>query len=433
MANSDGTSSNPNGTPGALDVTDVFTNAGTTPAAAVDTLLLQSPTGSRGTNALGNAYFGINHRQTPAAIPINKDHYGLTFFTRPNFNLTLGNLRSVRLFNPLTTTNQYTLQRIIRCYLDPRSAENGITSPFVDPQQAFMPLLSNALTSISGWQDVTVPYRTSQEGVYKEVYSQVDGVTDNYTAYDITANFRNIPGDPITALFFYWAHYMSQVFQGNMVPYPESLIENEIDYNTRIYRLVLDPTKTKVQKIAACGAAFPYADPMGASFNYSNEKPYNDSNQDLSVPFHCVGAIYQDPILLYTFNQTVCAFNDTMTDTNRSSLNTKIPMGALQLFNNRGYPRINPDNWELEWWIDNQTYQQLIPLTKTVSSVVNNQTLQQVVPNVNPPTTGAAPITNTGSNGGSSTVYTGTYTPPTINPNSTGTALASLPITQLNA
>ncbi len=426
MADSDGTNSNPTGTPSAPDVSSVFTAAGTTPQAAVNTVLMGTPMGSRGTSALANTYFGINHRQTAAALPINKDHYGLTFFTRPNLNLSLGNLRSVRLFNPLTTTNPSTIQRIIRCYLSPRENQGdlaagsaAITSPFVDPNQAFMPLLTNTLKSMSGWPDITVPYFTSHEGTHKEQYSIVDGVTDILSAYDITANFRNIQGDPITAMFFYWAHYMSHVFRGNMVPYPEMVVENEKDYETRIYRVVLDPSRTYVQKIAACGAAFPYADPMGASFNYDSEKPYNDSNQDITIPFHCQGAIYQDPILLYTFNQTVCAFNHSMTDANRTSNNTKIPITALQLFNNRGYPRINPDTWELEWWIDNATYRALIPLSTDLGDLL---TLPQ-----NPTTS------NIPSGIATSPLYTTPFARPTVKPNTTDGQIYGTPPTQNNS
>lgn len=427
MATSDGTSS---GTPAALDVTSVFSAANTTPQSAVDSLLLNTPMGSRGTGALKNTYFGINHRQTPNAVPINKDHYGLTFFTRPNLNLSLGNLRSERLFNPLTTTNDKTLQRIIRCYLSPRENQGdttigaaAITSPFVDPNQAFIPLLTNTLKSVSGFPDITVPYNTSHEGLYKEQYSIVDGVTDIYSAYDITANFRNIPGDPITAMFFYWAHYMSNVFQGKMVPYPDMVVENELDYQTRIYRLVLDPSRTYVQKIAACGAAFPIADPMGGSFNYDSEKPYNDTNQDISIPFHCLGAIYQDPILLYTFNKTVQDFNHSMTDANRASNNTKIPMAALQLFNNRGYPRINPDTWELEWWIDNATYNQLLPVT---GSYITEQ-LQLTNPKLTTGNSNPSGATN-------SPIYTGGYTAPSVNTTNVNTnIIQSTPVTQNNS
>jgi hypothetical protein len=432
--------SNPNGTPAAPDLTDVFAKAGVTPADAVDSVLLGTPQTTRGTAALASAYYGINHRQTPAAIPINKDVFGLTFFTRPNLNLTLGNLRAVRLFNPLTTTNQYSLQRIIRCYLDPRSnqgANSGqasVDSPMVDPQQAFIPILTNTLMSISGWPDVIVPHTASHEGVYKEVFGLVDGVTEFYGAYDITANFRNIPGDPVTALFLYWAHYMSNVYKGDMMPYPDMIVENEIDYQTRIYRLVLDPTKTKVQKIAACGAAFPTASPMGGnSFNYDSEKPYNQSNEQISIPFECFGAIYQDPILLYTFNQTVCAFNDTMADQYRGSHYTKVPMGALGIFNNQGYPRIDPDTWELEWWVSNDLYKRFLPWMKTSTVTVNRQTFQQVTPNVTTLTTGATPASGGNqSTESSSSLYT-SHNPPSVDPTVTGTAIRATPSSTNNA
>lgn len=424
---SDGTT---NGT--APDISSVFTTAGTTPREAVENVLMNTPMGARGTSALKNTYFGINHRQTPNAIPINKDHYGLTFFTRPNMNLALGNLRNVRLFNPLTTTNPNSIQRIIRAYLSPRENQGdpttksaAVSSPFVDPNQAFIPLLTNTLKSVSGWPDITVPYNTSHEGLYKEQYAMVDGVTDIYSAYDITANFRNIPGDPITAMFFYWAHYMSQVFQGNMVPYPEMIVENEIDYQTRIYRLVLDSSRTYVQKIAACGAAFPYADPMGGSFNYDSEKPYNDTNQDISIPFHCLGAIYQDPILLYTFNKTVQDFNHSMTDDQREKHNTKIPMAALQLFNNRGYPHINPDTWELEWWIDNATYNALLPVT---GSYITEQTHL-----ANPKfPTGTTQVPPTGSN--STSIYTVPFSQPSVDASKVDkTIVTKPPVSQNNS
>lgn len=346
-----------------LSLDDVFSQAGITAEQAVDTLLLTLPQGARGINALRNAYYGINHRLTPQAIPINKDTFGLTFFTRPRLNLSPGNLRSERIFNPLTNTNPYSVQRIIRCYLDPdsnRDPATGISSPFVDPLSAFIPILTNMLVSAAGWPDITVPYTTSHEGVYKEVFSVVDGITEVYSAYDVTLTFRNMQGDPVTALFFYWSMYMSHVFRGTLMPYPEMIVDNEIDYQTRIYRLVLDVTKTRVQKIAACGAAFPYSPANGAAFNYDSQSPINQSHEQISIPMHCVGAIYQDPILLYAFDATVALFNPAMADSLRTVSCTKVPMAALQLFNHQGYPWINPDTWELEWWVDNQLYQQLI-------------------------------------------------------------------------
>ena len=328
-------------------------------------------TGSVGSvsSAIGDSFFGINHRQTPNPISINRDLFGLTFFTRPRLNFSAENLRHSRLMYPLLTQNDKSIARIIRCLLDPNinkgkvpsPGNQGITSPFVDPQQAFIPILTNNLLSASGWPDVIAPLFEAPEGVYKETYALVDGISVDYSTYDIQANFRNLPGDPITRLFFYWVHYMSLVFRGEMVAYPDDIVTREVNYNTRIYRLVLDSTKTKVQKIGACGAAIPTVSPMGAAFNFESDRPYNNSNDQISIRFRCMGAIYDDPILLFAFNETVCMFNDSMRDGNRSRHLTKVPMQLLNLFNNNGYPRINTDTYELEWWVPTEEYKARFP------------------------------------------------------------------------
>ena len=250
------------------------------------------------------------------------------------------------------------------------------------------PSNTNNLLSISGWPDVIAPFHTSQEGVYKEAFSLVDGLTVNYSTYDITANFRNMPGDPITLMFFVWCHYMSLVYRGDMVPYPDFIIQNEIDYQTRIYRLVLDSTKTRVQKIGACGAAFPTNAPMGAAFNFEHDRPINSSNDQISIHFQCMGAQYQDDILIYEFNRVVGLFNPGMAteafvdaysrDTNGQLVTTptnryhkKVPMDALVIFNNRGYPRINPNTYELEWWVSNEDYEQRIGIYQNQQQLRN--------------------------------------------------------------
>jgi hypothetical protein len=311
--------------------------------------------------AIGDNFYGINHRQTPAAIQINKDFFGLTFFTRPRLNLSSDNIRFNRKLAPLLSNKEDSLQRIIRCLLDPRLAKTGIKTQFVDNQQAFIPLLTNNLLSISGWNDIIAPTFTSEAGVYREDFSFVDGVTDLYATYDIVANFRNMPGDPITSLILHWVNYQALVFEGVLYPYPEFIKNNEIDYNTRIYRLVLDSTKTIVQKIAATGASFPVNAPIGAAFNYEAEKPINGSNDQISISFKSIGANYQDDILIDEFNRSTYLTNDLMSDKQRDKFFTKIPIEALGIFNNRGYPRIDPYTYELEWWVTNQEYKFFLP------------------------------------------------------------------------
>ncbi len=330
----------------------------------LDKFYMSSPVGALST-AVGDTFYGINHRLMPNPLPINKDHYGMTFFTRPLMNMTSGNLRQVRQMIPLLNVNPLSIPRIIRQLFDKNLEKyESIKCPFVDNQQAFIPFLTDTLLSISGWPDIEAPMYNSQEGVYKESYSFVDGLTLNYTTYNIQASFRNVVGDPVTSFFFYWLHYMSFVYQGLMVPYPDKLIKNEVDYQTRIYRLVLDANRNRVTKIAACGAAFPYAISIGAAFNYEAEKPLNPSNDQITVPFKCMGAIYQDDILVHEFNKTVGYFNADMRDSVRKTRYTKIPTEYLILFNHRGYPRIDINTYELEWWIDKETYKSVIANVK---------------------------------------------------------------------
>lgn len=344
---------------------------------ALDRLMTALPIGQV-SSAIGDSFYGLNHRQQPGALPINKDFHGLAFFTRPRLNLTTENIRAVRLMTPLLTSEPASLQRIIRCLLSPDLARLDIGSPFVDRQQAFIPVLTNNLISMAGWPDLEAPQFTSQQGVYKEAFSIVDGLVVNYTTYDITANFRNLPGDPISALFLIWLHYMSNVFVGSMVPFPDMIVQNEIDYNTRIYRLILDATKTRVTAIAACGAAFPWSVPYGAKFNFDAQAPVNRWDEQITINFRCMGVMYQDDILIDEFNSTVAMFNDQMEQKNFSAQRARVaggsydirwsnrylmqvPMDALGVFNNRGYPRIDPDTYELQWWVSKEDYQARLP------------------------------------------------------------------------
>lgn len=324
-------------------------------------------------NAIANNIFGINHRQTPAAIPLNRDQYGYAFFTRPQLNLQTINIRNVRLMLPMLTTSNVSYQNAIRNLLDPRiglgwGGNDAIPSDFVDANQVFIPMLTNNIVSMSGWRDMVMPIHSAQEGQYREGWSIPDGVVIDYTTFDLSCSFRNTIGDPITQLFFYWLIYMAAVFEGVLMPYPDFLLQNEIDYNTRIYRLVMDKTKTRVQRIAATGAAFPTSVPIGGLFNFNVDKPYNDVNAEINIQFHCMGAIYNDDILIHEFNSAVGIFNPELRnvawsfdpDRKRNKINssemTLIDYDLLQLFNMRGYPYIDPKTYELQWYVQTELF-----------------------------------------------------------------------------
>lgn len=332
-----------------------------TVSVSLDDFLQDSPVGPLAT-AIGNNIYGINHRQEAAPVPINKDHFGLTFFTRPQLNMQTANLRNVRILTPLLSKNPASYQTIVRATLDPRlmygygNSIPPIECTFVDPQQAFIPILTNHLKAISGWPDVRSPVFVSKEGKYQQSHAMVDGIVNNYKAYDIEATFRNSRGDLIMAMMHAWTNYQSLVFEGKLMPYPDFIVANELDYNTRIWRIVLDQTKRKVQKIACSGASFPTNLPIASSFDFNTEKPYNDLNADITIQFQCLGFQYQDPILIDEFNKTVQVFHPSMREDAIYTSMVEIPIEMLRIFNNRGYPRIDPDTYELGWFVSVDDY-----------------------------------------------------------------------------
>lgn len=311
--------------------------------------------------AISRNLYGINHRQTPPGALMNKDIYGYTFWTRPQLNLTGNNIRNDRIFYDLLSTEATSLQRYVRCMLDPRlqsgfSPGETLKCPLVDPFQAFIPLFTNSLLSVSGWPEFQTPVYSSRPGLYKEVYAQVDGTTKIYNDYDIDATFRNYRGDPLMYMIFIWLKYASLVFEGILVPYPDYIINNTIDYNTRIYRLVMDHNKTFVKKIACTGVSFPSAIPMGGFFDYNSEDPYNEQLREVTIRFTSLGAEYIDNIIVKEFNETVKIFNPYMRDALRPNTMVAVPFNYLILFNNSGYPRINEDSYELEWYVSKNLY-----------------------------------------------------------------------------
>jgi hypothetical protein len=329
-------------------------------------------------DAYTNMLRGINHRGLGNAINSNRDNTGIVFFTRPNLNLTYDNLAGNRLLMPLGTQNaKLTLQRYIRTALDPKNAIiNGVNTPdLFDHRQPFIPLLTNNLLSVAGWPDIAVDTYQSKEGIRKESWAKIDGVFRKTEIFELTMNFRNIAGDPITTMLNAWINYAVSVTLGDMVPYPECIVENEYDYNTRIYHLVLDPSRRYVQKIAATGASFPTSNSIGASFNFNAEERFVSNTEMISANFTCMGADYNDPITVEEFNELVAIFNEDMTITSYSddgNLTLKGNSGANSLIGSQRYlrltgedllkgsywgtPLIHPLTFELFWYVTPEIY-----------------------------------------------------------------------------
>lgn len=330
--------------------------------------------------ALTNAYMGFNHRMSPNRLSKNLETPGLTFFTRPDLNFNEDNMRSSRRFNKMMENPLASDAYGIIAALDPESPltlrkdVSGLGAPLregipFDNRQAFIPFLSNTLISLSGWPDNALDIYTSEEGIQKEQWSMVDSTYEINNTYSLSAAFRNVEGDPITTLFTTWLEWMAGSYDGTFIPKARSIIQREIEYQTRIYRLVLDPTMRFVTKIGACFAAFPLNDNLGAAINFSGSDFINTETDNINIQFHAIGARYQDPALVEDFNYVVGMFNPDMLPLIASD-DEYLPRGKdymrlltreeIIVFNYYGYPRINPITMELQWWVYSDDYESVM-------------------------------------------------------------------------
>ena len=315
--------------------------------------------------SIDDSFKGLNITGRNNAISLNTENHGYTFFTKPLLNLSDQNCMVDRRLSQVLNPNALSIGRMVRAHLDPRAHKNGGTSwcAGVDPLNPFIPLLSNNLISLTGWEDFTLNLATTTAGVYRDAMSYVDDVPYQYNTFDLQATFRNISGDPISWMFYIWLVYMGLSREGRTLPYPDLLLLNEYDANTRIYRLVMDSTKTFVTRIAACGAALPMNSPTGQIMNFTgdgSETPFQTASDQLNFSFRCMGMTIYDHILVYEFNDLVETFNGLMKDGNRGRLTVKLQQHEKQWFNFLAYPYINPANMELEWHVSEQTYRERV-------------------------------------------------------------------------
>lgn len=326
-----------------------------------------------------NLFYGINHRGFGNPVPANTDHYGYTFFTRPCLNLSYHNLLGHRILAPLLNKDDTSIAKVIRAYLDPisnrglfreelgdsitaadLSSYDTVRTPMVDELSPFISVLTNTLVSLSGWPDLIGDTFTSDEGMAREAYSMFDGIDKINNVFDITANFQNVQTDPITLMFHSWLLYGLSVRQGKVVPWPSNVAQQRIDYVCRMFRIVLDSSRTKVKKFAST-ICFPTTTTIGASFNYNRNIPVAEENRDIGVNFRCMGAEYNDPVCIDEFNRMVQEANPAMRPVDDNIPNSPprgLANGSYKIItqrdrdylNYRGYPLINTETMDITWY-----------------------------------------------------------------------------------
>jgi hypothetical protein len=307
--------------------------------------------------ALSSTLYGLDIFNLPTPAQQTHEQFGLLFFTRPMLNLSYHNVTMDRTLVPLATQETSSVGRYIRALLDP-IGENGKgwDCPLVDKENIFMPILSNTVETLSGWQDPILNTWTSAAGVRQESYTMADSGHDVFSPVDLSSTFRNVRGNILGYLFHVWTRYISLEYAGRCDPHPLFFQHNAIDYQTRVYHLILNQTRTHVENIACTGASFPLVDPVGASSNFNRSEVINTEVDTMSQTWRSMGNFYYDSGYMYDFNKSSGLLRPNFNTTKRDEEYRILWPGEYKLFTYTAFPRINPRTARLEWWVSRKRY-----------------------------------------------------------------------------
>ena len=316
--------------------------------------------------SMTNTFKGPNIISNTPMLKPNTNLPGYVFTVRPDLNFSTANLRIERKMSPLLTDKANSIMRAIRCILAPQCMmpmhQAGFPNrsgrmPYlecrlVDKNYPFIAISDNNVKSLTGWPSGQLGIRSTPAGILKEVHLMADGPSTYKGEFSLNMSLNSMKGNPLMYLYYYWILYIGMVYTQSygLMPWPEYLSNGRMDYTTRIYRLIMDETKTYVTEAAMTGYAIPRSIDIGPYFDYQadNYRPYIERTTE--VEFACSGVEYLDEIIIKQFNRTVEIFQPLMGDKYRAKRLIKVDKKYQKIMNNKVYPWINPISRELEWW-----------------------------------------------------------------------------------
>lgn len=276
-------------------------------------------------------------RHGTAFVPLNAMNYGYTFITRPRLNLAGGNLRQHPVMSTLYSTVENSVPFMIRALLDTKLCNNqplfrtggktakkiydkeafefsikAAQSGLVDVRNPFLTPLCNGLLGISGFPDFNIETETTEGDFHSGDYTFVKGSDMNNRTQELSLEFRDVQGSIILSILFYWCLTMALQAKGVMIPYPDDIYEQRLNYTVSIYRFITDPTRKNILWWAKATGCYPKSVPIGALFNVQQSEIMISSAMNFSIPFVANDVKVNDPGILMDFNRLMQSYCDTI-------------------------------------------------------------------------------------------------------------------------
>jgi hypothetical protein len=243
-------------------------------------------------------------------------HRGFVFFGKPKLNLMPSNIKNDRILSCLNTTSPDSLAFAIRCMLDPiyasglyssdsQSIRSKIAkSPLIRTDLPFIPILTNLLDELSGWNDPSIETESTEGGFYSENMTTAKGGEDGTKTINLSAKFSDIQGSPIFILFMIWCRWIMLSMKGVVAPYYIYDEQNKISYSISIYRFRLDRSGRFITYWSRGCMCFPTSYPVTDKANYNKEETLT-LHKDITIPIVVNFPEYMDPITLLEFNMWI--------------------------------------------------------------------------------------------------------------------------------
>lgn len=287
--------------------------------------------------------------------PIPDDTIGLAFVTRPLLNLSDENVMKHPQLAPLYEPQKNTLMAYLKGLLDPvwGRANSGL-SDILDPLYPWMAPLTNCLKVSSGFPDLSLAMGKSNPGFRKEVYQFVNGVLKVNYDFDMRQSYYTPKPNILPYLFEAWVHYIEAVKLGDegMEPYPAALRENYIDYDCRIYHMILNKNMRNIEWLFCNAGCVPTTFPSGAfsTIDRTQNTLRGQGQDELEINFSSVGFRFGNIRIADMFNRTTLYFNPGMHPSVRLSNYRQLSVAEYFGGGYSAYPWINIDSMELEYW-----------------------------------------------------------------------------------
>lgn len=287
----------------------------------------------------------------PAMMPMADNTIGLALVTRPQLNLTDDNISRSEKLVSLYGAGQYSMSGYIRGMLDERWAASN-PNVALDNFSPFITCLTEYLKTSSGFGDLQIQVETSDPGLRQQVYQRVASKLEDNSAFTINQTYFNPKPNVLQGLFQIWEDYISEVTSGDRLVTPRDnyLMGNKIDYDCRIYHLIMNKDTEYLEHIFATVQSIPVTYPVGAMANIDNSGSSlrGEGQDDFTIQFASVGMRFDEWGLIQSFNEHTFLYNPRLRPESRNSYFRELKSEEYIPYNYGAYPLLLPRQAEVK-------------------------------------------------------------------------------------